>query len=194
MAQEEKFKEAKRLHETANADQKYGLESLFPELKESESEDERMMRIIEDAICTNEAQQLVKTKYGLELTDLADWIEKMGELQKSINKSESKFKVCNNSVTDKHIKIMAKITKKVDNLGDHEFWFDNESWVRINENEEYYEYQSDPNDGETYFEGCLEFDDDKTTLEGYDGCYKLPEEVILACKELGLKIDEYIEM
>ena len=26
---------------------------------------------------------------------------------------------------------MAKITKKVDNLGDHEFWFDNESWVRI---------------------------------------------------------------
>lgn len=89
---------------------------------------------------------------------------------------------------------MAKITKKVDNLGDHEFWFDNESWVRINENEECYEYQSDLNDGETYLEGCLEFDDDKTTLEGYDGCYELPEEVILACKELGLKIDEYIEM
>lgn len=89
---------------------------------------------------------------------------------------------------------MAKITKKADNLGDHEFWFDNGSWVRINENEECYECQSDPNDEETYFEGCLEFDDDKTTLEGYDGCYELPEEVILACKELGLKISEYIDM
>lgn len=89
---------------------------------------------------------------------------------------------------------MAKITKKVDNLGDHEFWFDNESWVRINENEECYEYQSDLNDGETYFEGCLEFDDDKTTLEGFDGCYELPEEVIMACRELGLQISEYIEM
>ena len=89
---------------------------------------------------------------------------------------------------------MVKITKKVDNLGDHEFWFDNESWVRINENEECYEYQSDPNDEETYFEGYLEFDEDKTTLEGYDGCYELPEEVIMACKELGLQISEYIEM
>ena len=84
---------------------------------------------------------------------------------------------------------MVKITKKVDNLGDHEFWFDNGSWVKINENEECYEYQSDLNDGETYFEGCLEFDYDKTTLEGYDGCYELPEEVILACKELGLNIE-----
>ena len=89
---------------------------------------------------------------------------------------------------------MAKITKKVDNLGDHEFWFDNESWVRINENEECYEFQDNPNDEETYFEGYLEFDEDKTTLEGYDGCYELPEEVIMACKELGLQISEYIEM
>lgn len=36
MTQEEKLEEAKRLYETANADQKYVLESLFPELKESE--------------------------------------------------------------------------------------------------------------------------------------------------------------
>lgn len=43
------------------------------------SEDERMIRIIENAICTNEAQELVKTKYGLELTDLADWLEKQGK-------------------------------------------------------------------------------------------------------------------
>ena len=38
MTQEEKFEEAKRLYETANADQRYVLESLFPELKESEDE------------------------------------------------------------------------------------------------------------------------------------------------------------
>lgn len=55
------------------------LSALFPELKESEDEDKRMIRIIEDAICTNEAQQLVKINYGLELTDLADWLEKQGE-------------------------------------------------------------------------------------------------------------------
>ena len=38
MTQEEKLEEAKRLYETANADQKYVLERLFPELKESEDE------------------------------------------------------------------------------------------------------------------------------------------------------------
>lgn len=36
MIQEDRIKEAKRLYETANADQRYVLESLFPELKESE--------------------------------------------------------------------------------------------------------------------------------------------------------------
>lgn len=36
MKQEERLKEAQRLYETANADQRYVLESLFPELKESE--------------------------------------------------------------------------------------------------------------------------------------------------------------
>lgn len=89
---------------------------------------------------------------------------------------------------------MAKIVKKVDNLGDHEFWFDNESWCSVNVEEECFEFQDDPNDGETYFEGCLEFDENKTTLEGYDGCYELPQEVVMACKELGLQISEYIEM
>lgn len=38
MIQEDKLKEAQRLYETANADQRYVLESLFPELKESENE------------------------------------------------------------------------------------------------------------------------------------------------------------
>ena len=48
------------------------------EQKPNWSEDDKMVRIIEDAICTNEAQQLVKTKYGLELTNLADWLENQG--------------------------------------------------------------------------------------------------------------------
>ena len=38
MEQKEKLEEAKRLYETANADQRYVLESLFPELTESEDE------------------------------------------------------------------------------------------------------------------------------------------------------------
>jgi len=42
MTKEEKFIEAKRLYETANADQKYVLETLFPEL--AESEDERIRK------------------------------------------------------------------------------------------------------------------------------------------------------
>lgn len=36
MIQEDKLKEAQRLYETANADQRYVLESLFPSLRESE--------------------------------------------------------------------------------------------------------------------------------------------------------------
>lgn len=56
------------------------------------SVDKMMIRIIEDAICTNEAQELVKTKYGLELNDLADWLEMQRELKPSDN-VKSKFKV-----------------------------------------------------------------------------------------------------
>jgi hypothetical protein len=47
MAQE-KLDEAKRLYETANADQKYVLESLFPELRESN--DERIRKEIISAL------------------------------------------------------------------------------------------------------------------------------------------------
>ena len=53
---------------------------------------------------------------------------------------------------------MAKIIKrKRDPKSDDicEFWFDNEAWVCIDFTEEMYEYQSNPNDGETYFSGCF---------------------------------------
>lgn len=89
---------------------------------------------------------------------------------------------------------MVQIIKKVNNLGKHEFWFDNDSWCSVSIEQECYEFQSDPNDGETYFEGWLGFDDNKTTLEDYDGCYELPKEVVIACRELGLAISEYIDM
>lgn len=48
MATKEKFEEAKRLYETANADQRYVLESLFPELKELE--DERIRKALRERI------------------------------------------------------------------------------------------------------------------------------------------------
>lgn len=75
------------------------------------------------------------------------------------------------------------------------FKFDNGAWVSIDTRGSY-EYQEDEDDEETYIEGSLEFEriEGKLTLIDYDGCYELPEEVILACKELGMKIDEFIEM
>ena len=45
METKEKFERAKRLYKTANADQKYVLESLFPELKESKEDGIRQLLI-----------------------------------------------------------------------------------------------------------------------------------------------------
>lgn len=44
MNNEEKLKEAKRLYQTATPDQRYVLESLFPEL--AESEDEKIIKAL----------------------------------------------------------------------------------------------------------------------------------------------------
>ena len=85
-----------------------------------------------------------------------------------------------------------EIVKRHDNQGSHEFWFDNGAWVSVDLEGEGYEFQSDPDDEETYLEGCLELDEGKTALEGYDGCYELPREVVVACSDLGLKISECI--
>ena len=77
MSQEDKLKEAKRLYETANSDQRYVLESLFPELKESE--DERTRKEIIRFIQMEVEDKTVGNKW------LA-WLEKQGE-QKSQDKS-----------------------------------------------------------------------------------------------------------
>ena len=57
MDYKEKLEEAKRLYETANTDQRYVLESLFPELKESEYERVRKALI----------------EYFNEQCDMSDW-------------------------------------------------------------------------------------------------------------------------
>ena len=78
MIQEDKLKEAQRLYETANADQRYVLESLFPELKESE--DERTRQEIVRFIRMEVEDEIVGNKW------LA-WREKQGE-QRPIEREE----------------------------------------------------------------------------------------------------------
>ena len=78
MSQEDKLKEAQRLYGTANADQRYVLESLFPELKESE--DERTRKEIVRFIRMEVEDEIVGNKW------LA-WLEQQGE-QKSIEREE----------------------------------------------------------------------------------------------------------
>lgn len=78
MIQEDKLKEAQRLYETANADQRYVLERLFPELKESE--DERTRQEIVRFIRMEVEDEIVGNKW------LA-WLEKQGE-QKPIERKE----------------------------------------------------------------------------------------------------------
>ncbi len=118
MIEKEKFEEAKRLYKTANADQKYVLESLFPELKESE--DEKISREITEFIvnvhngnyekpydCTigtwlawldkqvgkdKLIQELGKYKVKYTQEILSQQLEKHSK-QKTTNKVEPKFKV-----------------------------------------------------------------------------------------------------
>lgn len=84
MTKEEKLEEAKRLYKTANADQKYVLESLFPELKESD--DERMIQYFKDLAPFDKADELYE-KYGFSHKDAIAWLEKRVE-QKSAEWSE----------------------------------------------------------------------------------------------------------
>ena len=85
-----------------------------------------------------------------------------------------------------------KITeKKVRNERSTEYKFDNGAWVCVYTGYEdgtgSWEYQSDEDDEETYSEGGLWFED--KTLVDYDGCYELPEEVVMAVTELGFNVD-----
>ena len=57
MKQEERLKEAQRLYETANADQRYVLESLFPSLRESELVNETIT-ILDGCVATIEGNRI----------------------------------------------------------------------------------------------------------------------------------------
>jgi hypothetical protein len=70
MDYKEKLEEAKRLYESANADQKYVLESLFPEL--AGSEDEQIRKELIGFLRNNPSGN-----YTCE--EMATWLEKQGE-------------------------------------------------------------------------------------------------------------------
>jgi len=68
----EKLKEAKRLYQTANSDQKYVLESLFPELRKSE--DERIRKAILELV-RQSSEVLDKQNQN----NMISWLERQGE-------------------------------------------------------------------------------------------------------------------
>ena len=76
MTQEEKFEEDKKLYKSAKNDQRYVLESLFPELKQDKDKEIRkallnyltkMWGNCQDDIC------------GIHVEDAIAWLEKQGE-------------------------------------------------------------------------------------------------------------------
>ena len=89
METKEKFEEAKRLYETANADQRYVLESLFPELKGNEDERIRKALIKFFTLSDDNADYqccgvhykdivawLEKQKSTVDINDVCEWLQK----------------------------------------------------------------------------------------------------------------------
>ena len=78
MTQEEKLEEAKKLYKTANADQKYVLESLFPELKESKDEKIRkhLIGVVELYYGKTEEQEKKDCLVWLEKQEGCEYIKK----------------------------------------------------------------------------------------------------------------------
>lgn len=82
----QKLQEAKRLYETANADQKYVLESLFPEL--AVNEDERIRKELLAWLKSQDGQTLPMDRYNAAIA----WLEKQGEQKPADNIESSAFK------------------------------------------------------------------------------------------------------
>lgn len=78
MDYKEKYEQAKKLYESANDDQKYILESLFPEL--AESEDEKIRKaILTGLIDCRDAPDLGWSDFGgIFIDDCIAWLEKLG--------------------------------------------------------------------------------------------------------------------
>lgn len=85
MDNKEKLEEAKRLYETANADQKYVLESLFPEL--AESEDERTINAIKQmySFIPNKPEYIGTVAWK----DILAWLERQSEQNLEWSKEEN---------------------------------------------------------------------------------------------------------
>ena len=90
-----KLEEAKRLYQTANADQKYVLESLFPELKESEDEMVRkwLIELVEEIRKANPTN----ADHNGMCSEAVAWLEKQGE-PKSDEWSEEDEKMCQETI------------------------------------------------------------------------------------------------
>lgn len=85
MTDKEKLEEAKRLYQTANADQRYVLESLFPELKE-ESEDEKIRKELIDIVAKSPITFAFEDK-----NKVLAWLEKQKPIQ-NINKEDEEVR------------------------------------------------------------------------------------------------------
>jgi len=87
MRQEEKLEEAKRLYKTANSDQRYVLESLFPELKESE--DEKIRKALIEFF--NRGAKNGEQTNGVYDKNVVAWLEKQGKNHTDKNKPKFHF-------------------------------------------------------------------------------------------------------
>ena len=76
MDYKEKLEDAKRLYETANADQRYVLESLFPELVGSE--DEKVRKALVEMVRDRTGDELW-VDYNVHKEEVLAWLEKQGE-------------------------------------------------------------------------------------------------------------------
>lgn len=87
MTQEEKLEKAKELYPTANADQRYVLECLFPEL--AESEDERIRKAIK--YCIKQGFIGYGKIENVTPDECLAWLEKQGEQRNKINSCKITF-------------------------------------------------------------------------------------------------------
>ena len=86
MDYKKKYEEAERLYRTANADQRYVLESLFPELKEPEDE-----KAMEDLLNFLKSPFIKDNICDWKVAPWIAWIEKQKPIQ-NINKEDEEVR------------------------------------------------------------------------------------------------------
>ena len=93
MTLEEKFEEAKKLYKDANADQRYALEQLFPELKESE-DDEIMIQQLTEYFTTGKGLQNTNETVVEWLNDIKEKLSHVERKQKWSEEDDKKLRDC----------------------------------------------------------------------------------------------------